>query len=419
MRFLILIILLAFIAQAFPINAAETPPREVTDGFLASLRAEVAANHPSALGAAERVAAAQAAIGAIRLWEDPMVGLGYMTGDEELMMDDGDLGVGIEVPLPRFGLVNARRAKARAEVSLAESTREQVAIQLQRTAALSAIEMALFDDLLAIETVELQWLEQMTSSALEKAKDPMANASEVLRFESELARQQQKLETYRRQRQQLAEQINIILGRKHGTSWALLRLLAESRAVPSAELTRRGLNGNPEVRKAKAGSEIAERDLAIARAESGPVMAVTADSSFYSGSGYRQTTVGVQISLPWFNEPSYRAGRESAARAAGAANREVEGTLRDVEFEAVAARVQAVSAFQSARRFQQEIIPKMMKAMESTQAAWVSSRATVIDVLDARRSLLAAKVEEKRALAEGMAALENLRALSPTAFATK
>jgi cobalt-zinc-cadmium efflux system outer membrane protein len=206
------------------------------------------------------------------------------------------------------------------------------------------------------------------------------------------------------------------LGRQGEKGWEMLRLSSESEPIPSAEALREGLVRNPLVRKAEASAQIADRDVEIAKAESSPALAVVADSSFYSGSGYRQTTVGVQVSLPWFNEPSYRASRQSAAVAAGAARHEADGVLRDVEFEAVAARTQAQSAFQTARRFQKDVIPRMAKAMESTESAWVSSRASVIDVLDARRSLLAARVEEKRAQAEGLASLERLRALSPGAF---
>lgn len=87
--------MLTILAFHFAVSAYAQPmptPNIVTDSFLTGLRSEVGANYPSVRGAAERIAAAQAAVRTIRLWEDPMLGLGYMTGDEELMMDDGDIG---------------------------------------------------------------------------------------------------------------------------------------------------------------------------------------------------------------------------------------------------------------------------------------------------------------------------------------
>lgn len=411
--------ILAFYFAAFA-SAQETPsPTFVTESFLRGLRSEVGTNYPSVRGAAERIAAAQAAVRTVRLWEDPMLGLGYMTGDEELMMDDGDIGFGVEIPLPRFGLVEARRAKARAAVDLATANRNKVVLEVQNIVASSALEIALVDELITIEKAELIWLEKMAQNALEKAKDPSASASEVLRFESELAKQLQKLETYARERERIAAQLNIVLGRADKTLWGSLCLPARVPNVPDATAIRRALDSNPMVQMARAEETVAEREVAIARAESGPVVALAADSSFYSGSGYRQTTVGVQISLPWFNEPSYRAGRETASHTLSAARQETAGSRRSAEFEAIAAQTEATSAFQTTRRFRDDVIPRMEKAMESTEAAWISSRASLIDVLDARRSLLASKVEERRAFAEGLAALEMLRSLSPTAFASK
>jgi outer membrane protein TolC len=420
--FLMKLLLLGFLFfhAAFFAHAGENPTgKSVNESFLAGLRREVAANYPAVRGAGERIAAAETTVRTIRLWENPMLGLGYMTGDAELMMDEGDIGFGVEIPLPRLALVEARRSKAKAEVDLAMANRSKVELEIQRVVATSALEIALLDDLIAIERLEILWMEKMAQNALEKAKDPGASAVEVLRFESELAKQRQKLETFFRKRERIAGQLNILLGRSADISWVSLRLPGKIPYVPEAAAIRRSLESNPMVRMAKAEEGVSKRDVTIARAESGPVVAIAADSSFYSGVGYRQTTLGVQVSLPWFNEPSYRAGRETAAHALAARRQEAEGVRRNAEFEASAARTEAASAFETKRRFHEDVIPRMEEAMKSTESAWISSRASLIDVLDARRSLLMSKVEERRALAEGLAAIETLRALSPSAFNSK
>jgi hypothetical protein len=66
---------------------------------------------------------------------------------------------------------------------------------LETLVAQSAIELALVDEMLAIETNQLAWLESMAANAREKLKDPMANASEPLRIESEVAQERQKIDT--------------------------------------------------------------------------------------------------------------------------------------------------------------------------------------------------------------------------------
>ena len=59
-----------------------------------------------------------------------------------------------------------------------------------------------------------------------------------------------------------------------------------------------------------------------------------------------------------------------------------------------------------------EVVPKSEKTVESLQNAWVSSKATLLDVLDARRALLEAHMEHQRALATWQVALQNLTALT-------
>jgi hypothetical protein len=47
------------------------------------------------------------------------------------------------------------------------------------------------------------------------------------------------------------------------------------------------------------------------------------------------------------------------------------------------------------------------------QAAWISSKATLLEVLESRRALLSARLEQRRAVAAQSAALEKLRSIIP------
>ena len=59
-----------------------------------------------------------------------------------------------------------------------------------------------------------------------------------------------------------------------------------------------------------------------------------------------------------------------------------------------------------------EVLPKTDKAVETIQSAWVSSKSTLLEVLDARRTLIEAKQEQKRALASRHVADQALIALT-------
>ena len=51
--------------------------------------------------------------------------------------------------------------------------------------------------------------------------------------------------------------------------------------------------------------------------------------------------------------------------------------------------------------------------MQATEGAWISSKATLLEVLEARRTLLNARLEQRRFLAAQRAALETFRSIIP------
>lgn len=389
-------------------------PRLLDAGFLDTLRAEVRTNHPSVAAAQARVLAAEAGVRAVRLWEDPMAGLGFMAADREMRMGDGDIMFGVEQMLPRRKLYEARKARAGAERAIFEAETRTAALTLETIVAQSAIELALVDEMLAIETNQLVWLESMAVNAGEKLKDPMANASEPLRIESEVAQERQKIDTTQRQRIRLARQLNILLGRDSDAAWPNLRLPESATLTPglSDELARL-YQVNPMLQALLNTAEAAKSEIEVARRERSPIFSVGVESSVYSGGDFRQATVGAKMTLPWFNKSVYRANTDRAIQQQAAAEKEAEALARRLRGEAVAAHTEAETSARQAKTISEEVIPRAGKAVESTQNAWISSKASIFEVLDARRSLLNARVEERRSVAAHRGALEILRSIVP------
>ena len=89
-------------------------PQPVNDAFLARLRMEASRNHPSAVAGKQRADAAAQDVRAVRLWDDPMVGLGLMAAQRSMRADQGDIIVGVEQALPKPGMFDAKRRKAEA-----------------------------------------------------------------------------------------------------------------------------------------------------------------------------------------------------------------------------------------------------------------------------------------------------------------
>lgn len=403
---------LGFLALVSPGFAQD--PRLLDAGFFDTLRAEVRTNHPSVAAAQARVLAAESGVRAVRLWEDPMAGLGFMAADHEMRMDDGDIMFGVEQMLPRRKLYEARKARAGAERAIFEAETRTAALNLETLVAQSTIELALVDEMLAIETNQLAWLESMAANAREKLKDPMANASEPLRIESEVAQERQKIDTTQRQRIRLIRQLNILLGRDTDEAWPTLRLPESATLTPAlADELARLYQVNPMLQALLNTAEAAKSEIEVARRERSPIFSVGVESSVYSGGDFRQATVGAKMTLPWFNNSVYRANTDRATRQQAAAEKEAEALARRLRGEAVAAHTEAETSARQAKTISEEVIPRAGKAVESTQNAWISSKASILEVLDARRSLLSARLEERRSVAAHRGALEMLRSIVP------
>lgn len=394
--------------------ASAQEARVVDSGYLDALRAEVRTNHPTVAAAQARVQAAEAGVRAVRLWEDPMAGFSAMGADREMRRDEGDLMFSAEQVMPRRKLYDARKARASVERSILEAETRSAVLNLETLVAQSAVELALVDEMLTIETNQLTWLSSMAANARERLKDPMATASEPLRIESELAQQQQKIDSTTRHRLRLMRQLKILLGRSPDELWPALRLPESAALTPQlAEELSRLFQVNPMLEALLNTANAAKLEIEVARRERSPIFSIGVGSSVYSGGDFRQATVGAKVTLPFFNNSIYRANTERARNQQVAAEREVEALERRLRSDAVAAHTEAENAARQAETFSKEVIPRTEKAAESTQNAWISSKASILEVLEARRALLNARLEERRFVAAHRAALENLRSIIP------
>jgi outer membrane protein TolC len=404
--------LLVLAALALPARAQT--PRLLDAAYLDALRAEVRTNHPTFAAAQARVQAAEAGVRAVRLWEDPMAGLGIMAAERDMRRDDGDIIVMAEQALPRRKLYEARKARATAERSIFEAETRSAALTLETLVAQAVIELALMDEMLAIQTNQLAWLESMAANAREKLKDPMGNVSEPLRIESEVAQERQKIDSTRRQRVRLMQQLNILLGRAADSPWQVLRLPESASLTPAlAEELSRLFQVNPMLQAMLNTANTAKSEIEIAKRERSPMFSVGVESSVYSGGDFRQATVGARMTLPWFNNSVYRANTERARQQQVASEREVEALGRQLRGEIVVAHTEAENSAHQAGTFSTEVIPRAQKAAESTQNAWISSKASLLEVLESQRGLLNARLEERRFVAAHRAALEALRSIVP------
>lgn len=389
--------------------------RLLNDGLLSQLRSEAARAHPSAIAGKHRKTAAAQDVRSVRLWNDPMVGFGFMGASRMMRMSNGDLMIGLEQTLPKPGMFAAERAKMEAM--------ERAALEYASTSALAAgalatkagIELALADESIALQQAQIDWMSAMVENAKQLTSDPMGSATDALRMETELAKEKQMLDAAIRSRAGYAMNLNLALGRPLESPWPALKLPANAPPVPitQAEILRIP-HANPKVRAMREMAEAARADTRIAGRERLPEVAVGVDTQFYSGSGELQTTtVGVKLNLPWFNDPVYQSKIDAAKSRELAAGSDIETMRREIASMVVTAATEAANAASQARAYAGEIHEKALNARQTTEAAWISSKAPLTDLLDASRSLFAIRLEQRRMVAMQLAALEELHTLVP------
>ncbi|MBC8126062.1 MAG: TolC family protein, partial [Gloeobacteraceae cyanobacterium ES-bin-144] len=210
-------------------------PKLVNETFLAVLRSEAARNHPSSIAGKYKAVAAAHDVRAVRLWNDPMVGLALMGADKTMRADDGDITVAMEQALPKPGMFDAQRRKAEAmhRAELQNSLSSSIAAGAE--ASRSAIEVALADESIRLQESQITWLTAMTENAKQMAADPMGSSTDALRMETELAKEKQMLDAARRSREGYAQKLNLTLGRLLDSPWSAMKLPEYPPPTPIAQ----------------------------------------------------------------------------------------------------------------------------------------------------------------------------------------
>lgn len=390
------------------------------EAYLAALRSEAARHHPAASAASLRRAAADRDVRSVRLWDDPTVGLSLMAADAEKRRTDGDVRVSLEQMLPKPGFFAASRSKAEALQRAALENLRSSAIEVGAMAARDAIELALADESIALQNVQLKWLDSMTENARQRAANPDATGIDALRLESELARETQILAAARRTRESLVRSLNLRLGRALDAPWPILNLGDASYSVPlaNAEIARIS-RANPKVRYLREMASAASAETRIAERERLPQLSVGVDIDTYSGNDFRSASVGLKMSLPYLNRSSYSAKIAASQLREKAVLQDIETTRLEIASGVLAAVAESKNAAAQAQAYSGDVYQRALSTSQAVEGSWISSKSSVADLLDAQRQLFSIRLEQRRFVAMQRVALEELHQLVPNLSQSK
>ena len=382
--------------------------------LLAALSTEASRHHPTAKSATLLAAATARDLRSVRLWDDPMVGLALKAAETSMRRSDGDIRLSYEQPLPKPGLFQANLTKAdalrRAQIENSVSS----TLQVGAAAAKDAIELALTDESISLQSTQIQWLETMTENARQMAANPSSTSIDALRLESELAKESQVLAAARRTRSSLARSLNLRLGRPLESPWPPLKLPMDPSPVPiaSAEIARIP-HVNPKVRSMREMAAAAAAEIRINHSERNPQLSLGIDADLYSGGNFRSASVGLKMSLPYLNRTSYDAKIAASTLREKAATANIESARLEVASAVLTTVAEAANSAAQAQAYSGEIYHRSLQATQAVESAWISSKSSLTDLLDANRMLFSIRLEQRRFIAMQQAALQELQILVP------
>lgn len=382
----------------------------LTPDVINALAEEMRTNNPAVRAADARVTAAEAGVAGIRSWDDPTVMIGGQFAETAMRADEGDLLYGVEQRLPLFGKSGQRRNFAREEAEVERVAGRATFENLRRELVQSLVGAAYAFRVVEAGEEDLRWLEAAVATVEQRYRVGDLPQVYLLRLQNERSRRRQQLVTDRLGVLEATATLNRLLGRPVDSAWPHIELPPPAGAVLyDPRLVELAVANEPRLRVLRQQAQAADAAVAVSRRERYPEIALGAEGRNYTGNGdFRQAMVRLSVSLPWLNDGKYRHDirRDTARRQAA------EFDAADYEL-AVREEVRRLTVgLDAARReaflYRDEILPRSIQALASAEASWAANRAMFLDVMDARRLLVEARLTHARAVADQYRLLADL-----------
>jgi cobalt-zinc-cadmium efflux system outer membrane protein len=339
-----------------------------------------------------RIRAAEAGVQAVGQVPNPEVemraGRGMPRGEGATRVE---WGVGLTVP---FDWIGSRGFEMRAAKLEADATRQDsLAVRREVLSFLSglywkiSLEQRLVEVLAETET-EVARLAGLTRLRVEKGEERPAG---LLRIETELERVRIDLSRARADARADRRRLALALGLPDDVD---VGVGVAASAVPDPgerdETSARILGAHPRLAAAHARVRALDASVSAERARRIPGFSLGA---FFEREVDKEAAGGVlQVRLPVWNWNTGAIRRAEAEQAAE--ERAAEAAARDLQADAAAAWENCVQSREAAARLDTEILPRAEAASRAVERGFELGESSLIDVLDARRVLLAVRTEQ-------------------------
>jgi cobalt-zinc-cadmium efflux system outer membrane protein len=407
----------AFLVLVLVTRAAPSPDAlEVTPDLLDRLQAEAEGQSPALQAAGARTESANAAVAAVRTWEDPTASFGLWgsTSKGFESSQEGNLIYGIDQKLPLYGRPDLRRKVAAADASRLQLAAEFETQKLRRDLRVALDNLALAGIAAEVAERDLGWIDATASEVDHRYRVAQASQVDWLKVQTERAVAADDLRTKRLDLDHGAFTLNRLLNRDLHSPWPRVAVPALQPSVYyTPRLVDAALAAEPQLKVLHQESASAQAAAALTRKQRLPDISVGLEARQYSGDGgFREGTATVSFSLPWLNRDAYakdwrrdqqmkRASDFAAADYALSVREELHHHVVNLD----AARRRAVL-------FREQLVPLAEQTLSSAQSAWEHNLGPFQDILEAHRLLLADELAADQALTDQDAMLAEISLLT-------
>ncbi|XCN73674.1 MAG: TolC family protein [Candidatus Electrothrix aestuarii] len=349
---------------------------------------------------------------------DPKLAVQYYLEPIETRTGPQQAALGITQGLPWFGKLALLRKLADHDLAIAGAELAATELDVARQVKETYIAYSFLGRSQRIFTDNLELLQYLEGIARDRYTGGKATYFDVLKVQTELAQTREKVRTLQDKTSSLRVQLNNLLG----TDPELARPIPDT--VPELALKKKehviyklALEHSPlltaaqeRIAKTQTGTALAEKDFF-------PDFQVSLKTLFTGSaeygnppdSGSDPIIAGVSMNIPLFRERRHAkvAEQKEALQSAKA--------LQDEQERGIQNRIeQALYTYRDAKHrvslYREELLPKVRQQLEVAVSGFQSGKNSILEIIDAEKSLLEFELAESRALTDKAIALAKLEA---------
>ncbi|WP_339134212.1 MAG: TolC family protein [Candidatus Electrothrix sp. GW3-4] len=393
---------------------------------LAAYLEQALVGNDSLLAAQAELRAASARVRQAGVLPDPKLEVQYYLQPIETRTGPQQAAIGIGQGLPWFGKLALMRKMGDHDEALAAAKVAAAELEVVRQVKETYIEYCFLGRSQQILSDNLELLHYLEGVARDRYTGGKATYFDVLKVQVELAQTEDKVRTLADQTMPLRVRLNNLLGtgpeRSRPLPEQLPRVVLKKKAETIYPLALKKapllLAAQERIAKARTGRELADKaffpDFQISLKT---IFTGSAEYGDPPDSGSDPVIAGVSMNIPLFRERRHARVAEQETAVSGAQAMEAEqqrGIQNKIE--------QGLYAYRDAERrvalYRDELLPKVRQQLEVAVSGFQSGKNSILEIIDAEKSLLTFDLAKSRALADRALAVAGLEAQAGAVLAS-